>query len=236
MYAKNGIPIGFEPKLVRLADKVKILAGLPLMHDPGEKYTYGLSIDVLGYLVEVISGKSLSEFFHDRIFHPLGMKDTYFYLPEEKQSRLITIYTNDNNGRTIRRPEDTLIDHSYPLVKNGTYYSGGAGLSSTVYDYSIFLQMLLNGGVFNGHRLLSPHTVRLLTSDQKSDLIPWTSENTFGFGFEVVTKKGSLLFPWHEGTFANGGFWGTAGWVDPESDLVVVLMGQHSTWTWGDFQ
>jgi len=234
IYAKNGIPIGFEPKLIRLADKMKALGRLPLVHNPGERYTYGLSIDVLGYVVEIVSGLSLNQFFRQRIFEPLGMKDTYFYLPREKQGRLVTNYTVDKTGATIPRPEDTLLDHSYPLVENGTYYSGGAGLSSTVYDYALFMQMLLNGGELNGKRILSPHTVRLLTGDQRPDQIPWTGVNSIGFCVEVVTEKGSYQLPWHKGTFVTGGFWGTHAWADPTSQLVVVVMGQHSTWTWGE--
>lgn len=234
IYAKNGIPIGFEPKLIKLSDKMKALGHLPLVHNPGERYTYGLSIDVLGYVVEVVSGLSLDQFFRQRIFQPLGMKDTYFYLPREKQERLVTNYTMGTGGVTIRRAEDSLLDHSYPLVENGTYYSGGAGLSSTIYDYAIFMQMLLNGGEFNGKRILSPHTIRLLTGDQKPDQIPWTAVNSFGFGFEVVTEKGSYQLPWHKGSFATGGFWGTHAWADPSSQLVTVVMGQHPTWAWGE--
>ncbi len=232
IYAKAGIPLGFEPRPLQLADRMKALAALPLVHDPGEKFTYGLSIDVLGYLVETISGRSLDQFFRERIFEPLGMKDTYFYIPADKQQRLATLYTYDKEGNTIPRPEDTLIDHSYPTVKHGSYYSGGAGLSSTVYDYAVFLQMLLNGGVYNGKRLLSPHIVRLISADQRPDSIPWTSPNTMGFGFEVITRKGSSLVPLHENSFSNGGFWGTHAWIDRETGMVAVLMGQHPTATW----
>lgn len=231
IYAKAGVRIGFEPNPDKLADKMKILAGLPLMHEPGTVYSYSLGLDMAGYLVEVVSGKPLNEFFRERIFEPLGMKDTHFYLPPEKHSRLVTVYGLDDQFKTIRRPNDPALDHTYPLVKNGTYYSGGAGLCSTVEDYGKFLQMLLNGGQYNGHRLLSPHTIRLITSNQIGDLAIWGSPNKMGLGFEITSEKGSIQGPLQEGAFAFGGFWGTWGWADPASDLVVVLMTQHSTFT-----
>lgn len=235
IYAKAGIRIGFEPHPYKLADKMKKLAALPLIHEPGTVYSYSLSIDMLGYLVEVLSGMELNAFFRERIFEPLGMKDTYFYLPAEKHSRLVTVYATDNQHKTIQRENDPALDHTYPLVSGGTYYSGGAGLNSTVEDYARFLQMLVNGGEYNGHRLLSPHTIRLMTSNQIGDLGMWASPNKMGLGFEITTEKGSLQGPLQEGAFGFGGFWGTWGWADPASDLVVVLMTQHSSFVSGEF-
>lgn len=229
IYAKAGVRVGFEPLPYKLADKIKILAGLPLMNEPGKVYSYSLSVDVLGYLVEVVSGKSLAGFFRQRIFEPLGMKDTYFYIPEEKQSRLVTVYALDDKWKTARRKNDPNLDHTYPLAEQGTYYSGGAGLCSTVKDYAAFLQMLLNGGRYNGHRLLSPHTIRLIMSNQMGEVSMWFSPNKMGLGFEIVTEKGSIQGPAAEGSFGFGGFWGTWGWADPANDLVMVLMTQHPT-------
>lgn len=236
IYSKAGIPLGFEPRPIKLADKMKTLAGLPLVHQPGEAYTYGLSIDMLGYLVEVVSGKSLCDFFRERIFEPLGMKDTYFYVPEDKQQRLATVYTYNNAWEPILRSNDPNLDHTYPLVTNGTYYSGGAGLCSTAYDFAVFLQMLANGGEYNGQRLLSPHTVRLITSNQLGNLSMYFSKNKLGFGFEIVTEAGSVQSPLPTGTFMNGGFWGSGGWVDPRSGVVAVLWTQHSSHAWVEMQ
>ena len=229
IYAKAGVRIGFEPLPYKLADKMKILAGLPLMNEPGTVYSYSLSLDMLGYLIEVVSGKPLNEFFRERLFKPLGMDDTYFYIPEVKQSRLASVYGLDDKWKTVRRKNDPALDHSYPLAENGTYYSGGAGLCSTVRDYAVFLQMLLNGGEYNGHRVLSPHTIRLITSNQIGQLGMWGSPNKMGLGFEITTEKGAIQGPLAEGSFSFGGFWGTWGWADPANDLVMVLMTQHST-------
>ncbi|HEY6082580.1 MAG TPA: serine hydrolase domain-containing protein [Chitinophagaceae bacterium] len=234
IYGKAGIPVGFEPRHIRLADKMKILAGLPLMHQPGAAFTYGLSIDILGYMVEIVSGMSLKDFFRQRIFEPLGMKDTYFYIPPAKQSRLAKVYTTNEKGEAV---EDDSKDSSgantiYPLVKNGTYYSGGAGLCSTAYDYAVFLQMLENGGIYNGHRLLSPSTVRLMTTNQIGDLGLWGSPDKFGLSFEVVTENGSARFPWNPGTFSWGGFWGSLYWADPKAGIVAQIWTQHPAAGW----
>ncbi|HOU30440.1 MAG TPA: serine hydrolase domain-containing protein, partial [Bacteroidales bacterium] len=151
IYAKYDIPGGFGTDKMVIGDKMRALGKLPLAHNPGERFTYGLNVDVLGYLIEIWSGESLDEYFRNHIFVPLGMNDTYFYLPEEKHNRLVKVNTEDENHHVRAMPQDAV---NYPLLK-GTYYSGGAGLSSTVYDYAVFLQMLLNRGEYNGKRLLS---------------------------------------------------------------------------------
>lgn len=235
IYAKAGIPLGFVPNRIKLADKMKILGSLPLMHHPGDAYTYGLSIDVLGYLVEVLSGKSLSEFFKERLIDPLGMKDTFFYVPEDKQARMARAYTRSEGELTENTASDSLgINTRYPFTENGTYYSGGAGLSSTAYDYAIFLQMLLNGGEYNGKRFLSPYTIRLMTANQIGDLPVWGT-NRIGFGFEVVEKENDPFLP-NKGIFAGGGFWGSNFWVDPASGLVAQIWSQDSNDDWVEMQ
>ncbi|MEO6149544.1 MAG: serine hydrolase domain-containing protein, partial [Mucilaginibacter sp.] len=236
IYAKNNIPVGFEPRKLLLADRIKALGKLPLAHEPGLQYTYGLNMDVLGFLVEVVSGKSLNDFFKERIFNPLGMKDTYFYVPAEKQSRLSKVFKANDKGIAIENndPVDSAgVNNIYPLVK-GTYYSGGAGLTSTAYDYCLFLQMLANGGQLNGKRLMSPTTIKLMRVNQIGDLPLGFSPNKAGFSFEVVTPKGEIAGPWHENTYAGGGFWGSNYWVDPQSDLVVQLWTQGGGWLLGD--
>ncbi|HEY9195310.1 MAG TPA: serine hydrolase domain-containing protein, partial [Mucilaginibacter sp.] len=211
IYAKAGIQAGFVTDKLLLANSINKLGALPLVHQPGERWTYGLNVDVLGYLVEKLSGKSLDEFFKERIFEPLGMKDTYFYIPAAKQSRLVPVYTPDQkSARLIKWNAATFpgISADYPLV-NGTYYAGGAGLSSTIKDYAIFLQMMLNGGVYNGQRLLARHTVQLMTSNQIGDLYLNTDKDKFGLGFGITTDASSKKLGLSEGSFAWGGFYGT---------------------------
>jgi CubicO group peptidase (beta-lactamase class C family) len=238
IYAKAGVPIGFEHRHILLGDKMKILAKLPLMHQPGAQFTYGLNTDVLGYLVEIISGKSLKEFFQQRIFDPLGMKDTYFYIPTEKQGRLSKAYITDGKGHTVENGAmDTTggVNTIYPFTKNGSYYSGGAGLSSTAYDYALFLQMLANGGALNGHRLLSPYSVRLMTTNQIGDLpFPWSAVNREGFVFQVVSERGSAEGGWNAGTYIGGGYWNSLYWVDPKAGIVAQIWTQHFTPYGGD--
>ncbi|HMF72356.1 MAG TPA: serine hydrolase domain-containing protein, partial [Flavitalea sp.] len=170
IYAKAGIPSGLDAKDKTLGAEIRKLGSLPLVHQPGEKFTYGLNTDVLGYLVEVSSGMTLSEFFAKRIFEPLGMKDSYFYLPPSKFNRLATLYTEDSLKHLAKVAESVnSIRLNYPKT-NGTYYSGGAGLSSTMYDYAIFMQMFLNGGEYNGKQILSGNSVRIMTMNQIGDL------------------------------------------------------------------
>jgi CubicO group peptidase (beta-lactamase class C family) len=231
IYAKNNIRSFLGQGSASLAEDMQKLGELPLMHNPGEKFTYGLNADVLGYLVEVISGMSLNDFFQTRIFTPLGMKDTYFYIPPVKQNRLVTVYHADSTGKLLKLPSDFNdngpLDINYPK-NNGTYYSGGAGLSSTMYDYAIFLQMILNGGEYDGKRLLSPHTIRMMTMDQLGNIN--YGENTFGLGFNVVTEKGSAASPVPQGSFDWGGIYSTKYWVDPKNKLIGLFYKQF----WND--
>ena len=228
IYAKAGIQAGFVTDKILLANSINKLGTLPLVHQPGERWTYGLNVDVLGYLVERLSGKSLDQFFKERIFEPLGMKDTYFYIPAAKQSRLVAVYTPDNRGRLIKLNDSTFpgLNVNYPAV-NGTYYAGGAGLSSTIKDYAVFLQMMLNGGIYNGQRLLSRHTVQLMTSNQIGDLYLNPEKDKFGLGFGITSETGSKKLGISEGSFAWGGFYGTLYWVDPKEHLVCLLFLQN---------
>ena len=232
IYYKAGVTsgIGVASGLL-LSTDMKKLAKLPLMHQPGEKWTYGLNTDVLGYLVEVVSGQSLNEFFLKRIFEPLGMNDTYFFLPSSKYNRLVQLY-KEVDGKLITAKE---IDQNgkfivdYPKLA-GTYYSGGAGLSSTPLDYAIFLQMLLNGGEYNGKRILSRNVVRMMTMNQIGDLSLGT--NKFGLGFGITTEKGSSILPTPEGVFDWGGAFSTTYWADPQEKLVGIIYRQ----LWGSTQ
>lgn len=230
IYAKNKITAGLDVKDDNLSDAMTRLGPLPLMHQPGEKWTYGLNSDLLGRLVEIWSGMSLDEFLRKRIFVPLGMTDTYFNIPPEKAERLVNFFREDSLG--VLQKEDTLgsLDMNFPLRKK-TYFSGGGGLSSTLYDYAVFLQMLLNGGTYNGQQILSRNTVRMMTMNQIGDLSLGDNEK-FGLGFAIATEKTSAKFPAHEGTFTWGGAFSTTYWVDPKEKMVVLLYrqmwGSHS--------
>jgi CubicO group peptidase (beta-lactamase class C family) len=232
-YAKNNIPRFYAIENIKLSDIIPKLAQLPLMHEPGEQFTYGLNTDVLGYLVEVISGKTLAQFFQERIFEPLGMTDSHFFLPNNKYERLVTVYEEiaDKEGIT-RKPTSHWTE--YPISGAKTYYSGGAGLSSTAMDYAKFCQMLLNGGTFNGKRILGRKTVELMTTNQIGELEVWDRGNKFGLGFEIVSEKDHAKIPSSLGAFEWGGMYYTHYWIDPKEDLVgVVLFQVFPTKGWG---
>lgn len=231
IYAKSYITGGVGTKNQKLSDVMNRLGALPLFFQPGEKWMYGLNHDVLGYLIEIWSGMKLEDFFMSRIFKPLGMKDTYFNLPAEKGSRLVNFFQQDSTG-AIKKQDKVFggfLDMQYPLQKTD-YFSGGGGLSSTVYDYAVFLQMLLNGGTYNGVRILSHNTVRLMTMNQIGDLFVnlggVKSENKFGFGFSIITDNGSRLSPSQTGTYSWGGVFSTSYWVDPKEDMLVLIYRQ----------
>lgn len=235
IYAKSNITAGIGVKDDKLLDAMNRLAKLPLMHQPGEKWTYGLNTDLLGCLVEVISGMSLDEFFRTRIFEPLAMTDTYFSIPKNKAWRLAKLYREDSTGKLVKATANMLngktITPDYPL-EGSTYYSGGAGLSSTIYDYAVFLQMLLNGGIHNGKRILSRNTVRLMTMNQIGDLA--LGNDKFGLGFQVVTERGSARTPSNPGTFSWGGAFATSYWVDPKEKMVFLFYRQLQGSSHGD--
>ncbi len=232
IYAKAGIPAGLGLIDANLLERVKTLAGLPLGSQPGEKWTYSLSTDVLGCLVEVISGHNLEDFLSQRLFGPLGMKDTYFNVPMSKAGRLTTVYTEDSLHHVIRwTKEKTGIDPEYP-IKAKHYFSGGAGLTATAYDYAIFLQMMLNHGRWNGKQILSPRTVEMMTSGQLSFL--YNGIDNFGLGFGITSERSGARGPRNEGSFSWGGFFGTTYWADPKAGLVCEIMTQQNPNSHGD--
>ncbi|HLZ17905.1 MAG TPA: serine hydrolase domain-containing protein, partial [Cyclobacteriaceae bacterium] len=219
IYAKAGVPSGIGNNDQVLGDKIKILGQLPLKHNPGEQWTYGLNTDVLGYLVEVLSGVSFDEFLHQRIFRPLGMNDTYFYLPKEKYSRLVSLYET-KDGKLLKAKPGLYdkVDPNYPNSA-GKYFSGGAGLSSTVEDYAKFLQLFLNKGEYNGARLLGRKTVELMLTNQ---LQPPIMER-FGLGFGLETSDNDYRSPFTLGSFSWGGAFNTHYWADPREKLIGII-------------
>lgn len=222
IYYKAGVVGGIGLKGGLLKDNILKLASMPLMHQPGERFTYGLNTDVLGYLIEVTSGMSLDDFFRKNIFEPLGMKDTYFYLPKEKQNRLAMLHSEDAGKHAVNTPEVMNVNgamyRDYPAFE-GSFFSGGGGLSSTAYDYAIFMQMLLNGGEYNGKRLLSNHSVRLMTTNQVGD-ISIGRAGKFGLGFQLVTEADESRNAVSLGTFSWGGMFASQYWIDPKEKIV----------------
>ena len=239
IYAKEKITHGIDAGDVTLAPMMKKLATLPLAHQPGERFTYGLNLDILGYLVEVLSGMSFDEFLHKRIFTPLGMRDTYFYLPKEKQGRLWTVYTLDSLRHIVNATEWHAKrggpNPDYPNTK-GTYFSGGSGLCSTPFDCAIFMQMMLNGGEYNGRRILSRNTIRMMTMNQIGDLSLYGGSAKFGFGFAVLTELGSSKLPMPAGVYYWNGIFSTYFWIDPKENIVAQLVMQQYPQTHPEIQ
>jgi CubicO group peptidase (beta-lactamase class C family) len=228
-YTKNGIAHGLGLCDETLAENMKKLAKLPLLNHPGDKWEYGLSTDVLGYLIEVVSGKSLNDFFRERIFAPLKMNDSYFFLPGDKIVRLAPVYQYSAEKGLSRVPDKVTVSGNleyspaYPLSGPQKFYSGGAGVCATISDYGRFLQMLLNGGELEGVRLLSRKSVELMTTDFVHDKI-----EDFGFGLGVSVRRelseGSGLGS--VGTYGWGGFWYTRFFVDPREQMFAIIMAQ----------
>ena len=232
IYAKAGIPSGLGKMNMSLLDAIKLLAKQPLKFSPGEQWQYGLNTDVVGCLIEVISGMNLEDYLRKNLFEPLGMNDTYFNLPQSKGSRLAEVYTEDDNHNIIKWSHTFRgIDPDYPLMQK-TFFSGGAGLSSTAFDYAVFLQMLLNKGKYNGKQILAPRTVEIILSGQLKDGM--FGDNNFGLGFQITSQKTAAKEPANAGTFAWGGYYGTTYWADPKANLICLLMTQHTPNSHGD--
>jgi CubicO group peptidase (beta-lactamase class C family) len=219
IYTKHSISAGVGNMTEKLSDEIRQLAKLPLAHHPGEKWTYGLNSDVLGYLVEVVSGMPFDRFLQTQIFDKLGMKDTYFTLPKEKYSRLVTLHEGGADGKVkVMAGIAFGLNPDYPKFPT-QYPSGGAGLSSTVEDYAKFLQLFLNKGEYNGSRLLSRKTVELMLTDQLHSPI----EQEFGLGFGLETEKNDHASPASLGSFSWGGAFNTHYWADPKENLIGIF-------------
>jgi CubicO group peptidase (beta-lactamase class C family) len=229
IYRDANVASGLLPYDGTIADSTRRIAGLPLLFNPGEKYEYSLGLDVLGRLVEVVSGKPLDEFFRTRIFEPLGMKDSYFYPPDNKLDRLATAYTY-YDGKGLNPFPDTPITEGaftysadYPTRGPKKLFSGGAGLVSTAADYARFCQMMLDAGKVGNTRLLSRKSVELMTQDQLGKLNP---EWGFGLGFGIEGVKAPLSEIGSAGQYGWGGFFYTLFSIDPKEQMIVIFMGQ----------
>jgi len=229
MYEKAGVASGLLQYDGTIGDSVKHLAGLPLLFNPGDRFEYSLGVDVLGRLVEVVSGMPLDEFFRTRIFEPLGMKDTYFFPPENKLERLATAYTY-YPGKGLNRFPDTPIREGsfvysadYPTRGPKKLFSGGAGLVSTATDYARLCQMMLDGGKAGNTRLLSRKSVELMTSDTLGKISP---DQGFGLGFGIAGVKAPLSELGSVGEYNWGGFFYTSFSIDPKEQMIVIFMAQ----------
>ena len=214
----SGVPPLNSLENITLEEVVNRIAKLPLAHDPGEKFTYSMNIEVLGRLAEILSGKSIDRFLKETIFDPLGMTDTYFYLPKEKKNRLVTLYTYPEGGPLQKSNHP--IYQSFPIAGAKTYCSTGAGLSGTALDYAKFCQMVMNGGEFNNHRILGRKTIEMMMRNNVHDL---RGEIGFGLAWDVFRPQYVYKTIVSEGASRWGGMFGTDYIIDPAEDLIVIM-------------
>jgi CubicO group peptidase (beta-lactamase class C family) len=213
-----------------LRDRVKRLASFPLKFQPGEKWEYGSATDVVAALAEVMSGMNMDDFFRQRIFHPLGMNDTHYNVPESKWSRRPIVYMPQKDGSLQARPATK--------PRPTTVFGGVAGLTSTAPDYFKFHQMMLNGGEYNGRRLLSPKTIDLMITNHIGDN-PVNLKGPgygFGLGYSILLDSGKASECLSPGSFGWGGAWGTYFFVDPVEELIGILMVQITSYSHLNFR
>ena len=216
----------FAHRKAPILETVKAIAHLPQEAQPGEKYVYGYNTDILGALIEVVAQQPLDVFLQQRVLDPLGMKDTYFYLPPKLTDRLATVYSPTENGLNAA-PVGTGMQAQGEYVKGPrTSFSGGAGYLSTALDYSKFLQMMLNKGVYNGQRLLSRKSVELMLENHIGTKFPWGKGQGFGLGFSIHLAPGESGIMGSVGDFGWGGAYHSVYWADPTEELAVVYFTQ----------
>jgi len=220
IYAKAGVSAGIaERNGATLAEKMRLLARLPLRYEPGERFHYSISVDVLGRLVEVLSGQSLDAFLRTRLFGPLRMRDTFFGVPASHAARLVSLH-EEREGKVHAMAAPTNGDGGLDpnwSTKPVTYYAGGSGLSGTTADYARFLQMVLNGGTLDGARVLSRKTVEMMLTNQIGSLQP-----NYGLGFALETEQNDHRSPKTLGSFWWSGAFQTFYWADPKEGLIAL--------------
>ena len=225
IYQKAGIVDAFCSENITIGDNTRKLAKLPLLFNPGEKYSYCEGLDVLGYLIELESGMPLDVFLRTRLFGPLGMNDTWFYLPDDKASRLVSVQKPEN-GKWVRYPV-TFYDPEYPIKGAKKFFPGGAGLSSTARDYATLLQMYLNGGELNGKRILSRTTIQSMMGNQNTKIWGEDSDGYYAMAFFVTTARGQDKGgSGSAGTFLWGGYFNTSYFADPKENVIGIIMKQ----------
>ena len=222
------------PNQNTLEQHVKDLASMPLAFNPGEQWMYGQNFEVLGRIAEVVTGLSLSQLFQERIFRPLGMSNTAFYLDEAQQKELVPLYAPGTDGNLVRVTDEVLsagaINYAGDLSDEGRgkLFAGGSGLAGSTMDYMRFLQMHLNGGSLEGIRILKPETIDRMTQNHIGEkTIPFPGHGeAFGYGFGVLTEKGKDVDRASTGTYSWGGIFNTYYWVDPQEELIGLVMTQ----------
>ena len=217
----------FADRNESVVDTMARLAELPMDAHPGESWIYGYNTDILGAMIEEISGQTLGEFLKERLFDPLGMTDTHFFLPESKVGRLATVYSSVGDGSSFERAPDPghMVGQGHYVTGPRTAFSAGAGALSTATDYATFLQMMLNGGELNGTRILSRKTVDSMLRDHLGG-IAFNAGQGFGLGFSLTHDPAAIGLPGSVGEFGWGGAYHSTYWADPEEELVVVYLTQ----------
>lgn len=216
------VPYFFSTENERLEDVVNRIAKRPLMHHPGEGFTYGLGIDVAGRLLEIFSGETLEEYLTNHLWQPLGMADSYFYLPTEKYDRLVKVYSRLKPGAALTEHENKTY-RNYAISGAQTYFSAGAGSVGTIDDYARFCQMMLNRGEYNGHRFLAPKTIDMMLTNQIGDAEVWTRKDKFGLGFQLITAGSHYGDQARPGAYTWGGLFCSEYTIDPEEELVMLV-------------
>ena len=219
-FMKNGV-MCFCDEDVTIGEAIENLADVPLHHEPGEKFTYGMGLDVLGYMIEIVSGKKLNEFFREEIFEPLEMNDTYFYLPTEKEDRLVPVLTKNENEWVIF--EDDRFNENYPIEGERKFFAGGCGLSSTVEDYYKFLSVFINNGNYKGKSFISKQTNDLIFQNQLPEEFGFGVGLAFGVVLDKDLKNGGTGTA---GTISWGGYWNTSYFADPNDKVIGVIFKQ----------
>ena len=219
-FMNNGV-MCFCDEDVTIGEAIENLADVPLHHEPGEKFTYGMGLDVLGYMIEIVSGKKLNEFFREEIFEPLEMNDTYFYLPTEKEDRLVPVLTKNENEWVIF--EDDRFNENYPIEGERKFFAGGCGLSSTVEDYYKFLSVFINNGNYKGKSFISKQTNDLIFQNQLPEDFGFGVGLAFGVVLDKDLKNGGTGTA---GTISWGGYWNTSYFADPNDKVIGVIFKQ----------
>ncbi len=226
LYAKAGIIDLTTLRPVTLEENIAKLAQLPLKHEPGERWSYGLSIDVLGRVVEVASGMPFDQYLEQNIFEPLGMESTGFYFDDSMANRLTTMYANQRDPKLVAFPNDPERDLTgdFPIQGAKSYFSGGGGLSSTAHDYLKFAQAILNGGELNGTRVIKEETLQHAKENKIGDL--QVGRNKFTYGYMIVPENGDLRFNRTPNTISWTGAFQTSFWIDQERKTVGIMLSQ----------
>ena len=219
-FMKNGV-LCFCDEDVTIGETIENLADVPLHHEPGERFTYGIGLDVLGYMIEIVSGKKLDTFFRDEIFTPLEMNDTYFYLPSDKENRLVPVLTKKEDEWVIFK--DERFNVNYPIEGKRKFFAGGCGLSSTVQDYYKFLTVFLNDGKFKGKSFISKQTNDLIFQNQLPESFGFGVSLAFGVVLEKDLKNGGTG---NTGTISWGGYWNTSFFADPKDKYIGLIYKQ----------